>query len=133
MSITPKQICVDWDGTCCYHQYPNMGGPVPGAVRVLQRLKKSGHTLIMLTMRDGDLLNVAKDVAKVWGIEFDYYNCNPMMETGSRKVYAHLYIDDHGAFMPLIQPPAFNYKHRKPYVDWITLETWLEQNGYLPK
>lgn len=131
MSIVPRQICVDWDGCAAYHQYPAMGGPIPGAVRVLQRLKRAGHTLIMLTMRDGDLLDDAKRAAESWGIEFDYFNCNPMMETGSRKVYAHLYIDDHSACIPLIQPLPFNYKNRKPFVDWITLETWLEQNGYL--
>lgn len=128
MSITPKQIAIDFDGTLSYHNYPYLGGDIPDAVRVVKRLKEAGHILILQTMRADELLDDAKGWLKNHGLEFDYFNCNPMQETGSRKIYSHIFIDDHNLGVPLIFDP---HKQRKPYVDWKACEKILENHGYL--
>ena len=43
-------ICVDFDGTCVTHKYPEIGDDI-GAVPVLKDLVKEGHKLILFTMR----------------------------------------------------------------------------------
>jgi hypothetical protein len=125
--ITPKSICIDCDGTLMFHEYPYLGAEAPHAIRVVKRLKLAGHTLILQTMRHGDLLQDAVKWCESKGIVFDYVNMNPMYETGSRKVYAHAYIDDHNIGIPMIRRPF----DRKPVVDWDELERILEKNGYL--
>ena len=44
------EICIDFDGTCVKHEYPNVGDDI-GAVPVLRRLVDNGHRLILFTMR----------------------------------------------------------------------------------
>jgi hypothetical protein len=129
MSITPKQIGIDFDSTLVYNCSPYIGGEVPGAVRVLKRLQKAGHILILYTMRVDELLNAALKWAKDRDLEFTYINRNEMYETGSRKVYFHCLIDDKACGIPLVRHP--HDENRKPFVDWLQVETWLEENGYL--
>ena len=49
-SIESIDICVDFDGTCVTHEYPNVGKDI-GAAPVLKRLVQNGHNLILFTMR----------------------------------------------------------------------------------
>ena len=44
-------ICVDFDGTVVDHRYPEIGEPVPGAIKWLLRLQGCGARLILFTMR----------------------------------------------------------------------------------
>lgn len=126
--LSPRQITVDFDGTISYHNYPYLGGDIPHAVRVLKRLTDAGHILILKTMRHGELMNDAKNWCLQKGIHFTYFNCNPMQETGSRKIYSHLDIDDHNLGIPLIHDI---WEQRKPFVDWLAVEKILEEKGYL--
>lgn len=126
--IKPKTIAIDCDGTIVEHNYPHMGQSIDHCVNVLTRLQKAGHTLILLTMREGHLLDDAEEWFLNNGIDIKYTNCNPEYETGSRKVYANLYLDDHGLGMPLIHDLEI---HPKPFVDWIKVEKLLEEKGYL--
>jgi hypothetical protein len=123
-----RKIAVDFDATVVFNDYPYMGGDVPSAVDVLAKLVEAGHELILLTMRADNLLDDAEAWFQANDIPIKYSGCNPEFETGSRKVYAHLYIDDHGACVPLIHNPE---EHKKPYVDWEKLEVWLKENGWL--
>ena len=43
-------IVVDFDGTCVSHEFPIVGKEI-GAVKVLKKLVKNGHRLILFTMR----------------------------------------------------------------------------------
>ena len=43
-------IGVDFDGTCTTHEFPFIGKEI-GAVPVLKKLIKSGHKLVLFTMR----------------------------------------------------------------------------------
>lgn len=120
-------IGIDFDGTCVTHEYPRMGRDI-GAVPVLKRLIENGHQLILITMRGGNTIDAAinwfeKNEIKLFGI-----NINPTQKewTSSPKAYAELYIDDAGIGCPLIKND-----YERPYVDWITVEKILEQNGIL--
>lgn len=126
--LPPKQIIIDFDSTCVLHDYPDRGGDVPHAVEVLKKLVKAGHALILHTMRHDHLLDDAEAWFHERDIELTFINCNPTQETGSRKVYAHLHIDDHNLGCPLIQDHQI---HHKPFVDWTRVEEILVKMGYL--
>lgn len=126
--IVPKQIWVDFDGTCVRHEWPMIGAEVDNAVRVLKRLQKH-HTLILVTMRQDELLQAAIDWFYHREIRIDYINRNGMYETGSRKIYAHMIIDDKCCGIPLVRHP--HDPSRKPFVDWQKVEKLLEEAWYL--
>jgi hypothetical protein len=46
-------ICIDFDGTCVTHEYPEIGKDI-GAVPVLKKLIENDHGLILYTMRSDD-------------------------------------------------------------------------------
>lgn len=90
-------IAVDFDGTIVEHDYPKIGKPIPFAVDVLKKLYNEGHTLILWTVRDGNLLKEALDYCDSQGLTFYAVNQNyPGEELGesSRKISTDLYIDD---------------------------------------
>jgi hypothetical protein len=122
------KIALDVDGTVVFHEYPYLGESIPNCTKVLKRIIKSGHEIIILTMREGRLLDEAVEWFKNNEIEFKYLNSNPDFETGSRKVYANYYIDDHGIGIPLIYNPEI---HQKPFVDWLAIEKILEERGLI--
>lgn len=128
MKTTRKLIAIDVDGTVCLHDFPFMGKEVPHAIEVLKKLQSAGHDFILYTMRVDQQLTEAEDWLRKRGIFVSYLNCNPELETGSRKCYAHAYIDDHGIGTPLIYNPEV---HKKPFVDWLKTEEILIQRGYL--
>lgn len=123
--LSPRQIGIDMDSTLCYNCSPYIGGEVPHAIRVVKRLQDAGHILILYTMRVDELLTDAIKWCEDRGIKFQYINRNEMYETGSRKVYFHLLIDDK-TLMPLI-----HFHDKKPIVDWLKTEKILEERGYL--
>ncbi|MDP3481554.1 MAG: hypothetical protein Q8R88_17455 [Desulfoprunum sp.] len=122
-------ICVDFDGTVVDHRYPDIGEPVPGAIKWLLRLQACGARLILFTMRSdgpktGNLLTEArqyleKNAVKLYGI-----NTNPDQKewTSSPKAYGNIYIDDLAFGCPLIQPKDF----ARPCVDWKKVGPQLE-------
>lgn len=90
-------IAVDFDGTVVEHEYPKIGKPIPFAIDTLLQLQKEGHTLIMWTVRDGELLDEAVEYCARKGLRFYAANKNYPEEevtTASRKLNADLFIDD---------------------------------------
>ena len=91
-------IAVDFDGTIVEHEYPKIGKPVPFAIEVLKKLQKEErHTLILWTVREGDLLQEAVDYCSKNGVDFYAANKNyPDEEVGDspRKLMADIFIDD---------------------------------------
>lgn len=68
-------------------------------IKWLKQKKEEGVKLILWTCRVGDLLEQAITYCNAYGLEFDAINENiPEMVdrygSDSRKVFAHLYIDD---------------------------------------
>lgn len=138
-------ICVDFDGTCVTHDFPEVGEDI-GAVPVLKRIVESGNHLVLYTMRSdhpsdfemkGDSGIVAEkgnylSAAVKWFEDNDIplYGIqeNPTQKrwTTSPKAFAHIYIDDAGIGCPLIYG-----MHSRPYVDWGKVEEMLEQQGVI--
>ncbi|MDP3480987.1 MAG: hypothetical protein Q8R88_14545 [Desulfoprunum sp.] len=114
-------ICVDFDGTVVDHRYPEIGEPVPGAIKWLLRLQGCGARIILFTMRSdgqktGNLLTGAVQYLEKNGVKLYGINTNPDQKdwTSSPKAYGNVYIDDLAFGCPLIQPKGFD----RPCVDW---------------
>jgi hypothetical protein len=79
-------------------------------------------------MRYGETLEQAVEYCTAGGLSLWAVNCNPEQSawTESPKVYAHLYVDDSGLAVPLVQPRA-----GRPHVDWKAagplLMDWLDR------
>jgi hypothetical protein len=116
-------IAVDFDGTIVEHRYPEVGKPVPGAIRWMKEFRRAGAKLILWTMRspdrvDGtDPLRDAVEYCRKQGVEFFGVNENPEQRdwTSSPKAYAHVYIDGAAFGCPLRESPRAG---ARPYVDW---------------
>ena len=114
-------ICVDFDGTIVDHRFPEIGQPVPEAIKWLKRIHNAGGKLILFTMRSdgkmmGSLLSDAVNYLRSEGVELFGINKNPTQDswTSSPKAYGEIYIDDAAFGCPLIRPKGF----ARPCVDW---------------
>lgn len=92
-------IAVDFDGTLVDHAYPKIGKEKPFAFEVLRMFQDEGHTLILWTVREGELLEDAVKYCESKGIRF--YAVNSNYPEGSyteapvsRKINADVFIDD---------------------------------------
>jgi hypothetical protein len=138
-------IGIDFDGTCVTHEFPKVGMEI-GAAPCLKALVRSGHKLILHTMRSdienpqpddygigktsGKYLSDALEWFKGHGIELYGVNENPGQHTWthSPKPYCHLYIDDAALGCPLIKNKDAS---DRPYVDWLAVWDYLIDNGYI--
>lgn len=125
-------ICIDFDGTCVTHEFPQVGRDI-GAAPVLKEIVDNGHNLILFTMRSngqdvGNVLDDAVDWFKEKDIPLYGIQQNPTQEewTKSPKAYGQLYIDDSALGVPL----KFNGSKR-PYVDWDKVEKILIENNII--
>lgn len=92
-------IAVDFDGTLHDGEWPSIGSPTDDAVHIMQRLKEDRHYIILYTCREGEALLNAINWMLDNHIPFDRVNDNHPEKSArygwnSRKVYAHVYIDD---------------------------------------
>lgn len=110
------RICVDFDGTICKHTFPEIGEPVPLAIKWLRRWMQAGAQLILWTVRSDAALAKAVEYCMEQGILFESVNTGLDGDddwTTSPKVYAVTYIDDAAFGCPLVEPGD-----ERPYVDW---------------
>ena len=143
-------IAIDFDGTCVSHEFPKVGKDI-GAVPVLKKLVERGHKLILHTMRgdgqsyhNGELIersgrfancDSVLDDAVRWfnenGIPLYGVNNNPQQKhwTDSKKVFAHMYIDDSALGIPLKYDEDGSIS--RPYVDWKRVEQLLKEKGLI--
>lgn len=96
-------IAVDFDGTLHTGQWPAIGQPATDAEKVMRKFKEDGHYLIIWTCREGERQTEAINWLLENGIPFDRINDHESGSiekygSASRKVYAHLYIDDKQVF-----------------------------------
>lgn len=97
-------IAVDFDGTIVEHKYPKIGKEIPFAVETLKRLQAERHTLILWSVREGELLKEAVEWCRERGLEFyavnsnhpeDYYEGDDdSARLSPRKLKADIFIDD---------------------------------------
>lgn len=94
-------IAVDFDGTLCVNNYPDIGEPNEKLIEYLRNVSANGAgaKLILWTCRTGELLQNAIDWCSERLLYFDAVNENlpeiiEWMGGDSRKIYADEYIDD---------------------------------------
>lgn len=125
----PMLIAVDFDGTIVRHAFPDIGDPLPDAFRVLKRINRAGHHIILWTCREDDsgkerkhYLEKAVKFLKDNGIGLRSVNENLQEDdfreppAKSRKVFANVYIDD---------------RNFGGFPGWKEVEKWMEKEGWL--
>ena len=99
-------IAVDFDGTLCYSNWPELGEPNQALIAYLKNWKNNGNKLILWTCRIGDALSKAVEWCQNQGLEFDAVNDNlpEIVEyygSNSRKITCDYYIDDRMMEIPI--------------------------------
>ena len=124
-----KIVCVDFDGTCVMHEYPEIGRDVPYAVGILKKLNENQVKIILWTIRSGEPLQEAVQWFAEREIQIWAVNKNPSQRFWSKspKAYAPVYIDDAALGCPLKMPAD----GARPYTDWLEIEKLLKEIGYL--
>ena len=96
-----KIIGVDFDGTLAVSRgtYPRIQKPIPEVIEYIKEQQSLGAEIILITMREGDVLEDAIEWCRNQGIKFDAVNDNlPYMkeffENNPRKIFVNEYIDD---------------------------------------
>lgn len=106
-----KIIAVDFDGTLCDNQWPDIGAPNRNVIMYLKDQQAKGAKVILWTCRSAELLDEAIAWCKDQGLIFDAVNENvpeaiEHFGGDSRKIYADEYIDDkssiHFVFGPIM-------------------------------
>lgn len=99
-----RTLAVDFDGTLVENKYPQIGEPLRFGFNTLIKMQRDGWKIILLTMREGLLLEEAIKFSAKQGLIFDAVNENPFWkhkdEEPKRKIHADIYIDDHGLGIP---------------------------------
>lgn len=102
MEKNPYRIIgVDFDGTLAVTKgtYPKIQKPIQEVIDYILEEQKKGAYLILVTMREGDVLDQAVKWCREQGIEFDAVNDNlPHMKeffkNNPRKIFCNEYLDD---------------------------------------
>ena len=77
MSTTAYQIiAVDFDGTLCFSNWPELGEPNRPLIEYMINQKRSGNKRILWTCRAGDALEKAVSWCKDQDLTFDAVNDN---------------------------------------------------------
>lgn len=90
---------MDFDGTLCIENYPNIGKANTELINALIARRQAGDKVILWTCREETLLENAVVWCKQQGLEFDAINDNLeeiklQYQHNSRKITADIYIDD---------------------------------------
>lgn len=93
---------VDFDGTLCTNEYPNIGHPNTELIEFLKDKQLNGDKIILNTMRENKMLKYALVWCHAYGLCFDAVNDNleemkQFYKNNPRKIFADVYIDDHNA------------------------------------
>nr|DAM44022.1 MAG TPA: nucleotidase 5'-nucleotidase [Caudoviricetes sp.] len=130
-------IAIDFDGTICQNEYPEIGEPMPLAIWSIKKLKERGHDLILWTCRQGELLDDAVRWCEEHGIHFDLVNehePNNLKAFGGvsgNKVFADIYIDDHnlGGFPGWERAMEIIIEAEAPKLEWTKNEDFPQENA----
>ena len=139
-------IAVDFDGTCCVHNYPEIGEENPYAIQTMKSLIENGYKIFLWTMR-GDAKDIIDDAgdksiqtvdtqrdtlqeALDWLKERGIYikgNISPAQFSTSPKQYAAIYIDDAALGCPLTKFKGHTV------VDWLKVATMFADANIITK
>ena len=110
-------LAVDFDGTICTENYPEIGREREGAKEIINKLYEEGYAIVINTCRSNingtDAAGMAKDFLRIRGIKYDSFNNNlnfliDLYEGDCRKISADVYIDDKCLFNPI---PSWENKY----------------------
>ena len=95
-------FAIDFDGTIVENEFPRIGKLKPEAERFIRELRSRGDKWILYTMREGAVLDEAREFLAMHDLQPDAVNDNlpEMCEfygNNPRKIFANVYIDDHNA------------------------------------
>ena len=101
-------IAVDFDGTLCFSDWPELGEPNLPLIEYLLEQKANGNKLILWTCRAGEALEKAVAWCLDHHLEFDAINDNlpeivELYGSNSRKITCDFYIDDKAMLPEMIQ------------------------------
>ena len=104
-------IAVDFDGTLCYSNWPELGEPNLPLIHQLRYLRELGTKLILWTCRSDRQLEDAVEWCKGYDLYFDAINDNlpeviELYGNNSRKISCDFYIDDRAIGLPFCLPES---------------------------
>lgn len=99
MTMKPRVIAVDFDGTLCDNRWPEIGKANRHIINLLIRHQAEGGKVILWTCRCGEMLDQAVMWCMNHGLRFDAINDNlpeniALYGNNCRKVWADEYWDD---------------------------------------
>jgi len=100
MNQYKRIYAVDFDGTLAETKFPEIIAPINHMIDFCKELKKDRNNILILwTCRCGEDLAAAVEYCRDCGLEFDFINENvpenvEKFGNDSRKIFAHVYIDD---------------------------------------
>ncbi|MBP5531576.1 MAG: HAD family hydrolase [Lentisphaeria bacterium] len=102
MEQKPIIFAIDFDGTIVENEFPKIGKLKPEVERFIRVLRAYGDKWILYTMREGESLQLALDFIAIHDLLPDAANENlpemcELYGNNPRKIFAHVYIDDHNA------------------------------------
>lgn len=111
-------IAVDFDNTIARTTFPEIHDEIDGAIAALNGFQVDGHTVILWTCREGQVLDEAVCWLAAHGFSPDCVNCHSEKQlaewkTDPRKVGADLYIDDRNALCEIDWPRIADYVKSK--------------------
>ncbi len=109
LQYTPNHviIAVDFDGTICTVDYPEIGREREGAKEIINKLYDEGYMIIINTCRTDDgvypAATMAKKFMEVRGIKYHHFNENAphileLYGCDTRKISADIYLEDKALF-----------------------------------
>lgn len=131
-------LCVDFDGTCVTHAFPEIGEDI-NAAPLLKTIADNGHKIILFTVRshsknkeNRDYLEEAVEWFKKNGIKLYGINENPdqIKILSTPKPLSDLYIDDKALGAPLMYDEK---KSKLPFIDWLEASYMLYLKGFVTK
>ena len=93
---------IDFDGTIVENRFPRIGAIKREVWEFITDLQQRGDKWILFTMREGESLDLAVRFLAGYGLRPDAVNDNlpemcALYKNNPRKIFAHVYIDDHNA------------------------------------
>lgn len=116
----PRIYAVDFDQTLAITHFPEILEPITPMIEAMKHLQNDGNIIILNTCRCGEDLAAAVEYCKEHGLSFDYVNENvpenvEKFGNDSRKIFAHVYIDDKAYNPEDLPEDALKVKNWKEY------------------
>lgn len=96
-------VAVDFDGILCTDEFPDIGKANYNMMSFVRQMQDAGIETILWTSRVEEKLTAAIKWCEDYGLHFSAVNTNvpsnlEQFKTDSRKIFAHIYIDDRSPF-----------------------------------